>query len=197
MKVEAGSITLWLRQLQTGDPEAAKELWSRLYPQLVNVAAKHFRKNTDPATGPEDVAQIVYHNVCSGLMDGKFAGIENRGELWNLLFVATINRVRRHYRDLSAQKRPRFSSHNLDELPDSILEDLRTPDSEIIMADLLENLLDRLDIEDPSGELRNIATLRLDELSAESIARSLRKRKTIVLQKIRLIRLLWQQSIEQ
>jgi DNA-directed RNA polymerase specialized sigma24 family protein len=196
MESEAGSITLWLRKLKTGDPQAARELWRRLYPQLVDVAARYLRKNPDPATGPEDIAQVAFHNVCQGLIEGKSDHLENRKELWSFLFAATLNRVRRHYRDLNAQKRPAYTGESLEDLDGSILEDLQSPDSEVVMADLIEFLLNRLDVEDPTGDLRRIAVLRLDNLSAEAIAKTLRNRKTVVLQKIRLIQIIWQQYVD-
>jgi hypothetical protein len=196
METEAGSVTLWLRKLKAGDSQAAKELWGRFYPQLVNVAAKHLQKNPDPATGPEDIAQIAFFNVCHGLIEGKFDSLENRRELWSLLFAATLNRVRRHFRDLNAQKRPALSGKPIEDLHGSILEDLQRTESAVIMADLLEFLLNRLDSEDSTGELRRIAVLRLDNLSAEAIAKTLRRRKTIVLQQIKLIRILWQEYLD-
>ena len=52
----------------------------------------------------------------------------------------------------------------------------------------------RLDLEDPSGELRTIATLQLDQHSASDIAKILRRRKTVILQKVRLIRIVWEES---
>jgi predicted transcriptional regulator len=61
------------------------------------------------------------------------------------------------------------------------------------MSDLLNYWLQRLDAEDATGELRLIALLRMEEHTADEIARRLRRRKTVVLQKIQLIRLIWEQ----
>jgi hypothetical protein len=74
------------------------------------------------------------------------------------------------------------------------IEDLASPEAETHMADLLEFLMHRLDLEDPSGELRTIAAMHLDQHSASAIAKILRRRKTVILQKIRLVRILWAES---
>jgi len=73
------------------------------------------------------------------------------------------------------------------------LEDLQTPFAAAQTADLLEYLLSRLDLEDPSYLLRRIALLYLDEHSASSIAKLLHKRKTSVLVSLRLIRSIWEE----
>jgi hypothetical protein len=60
------------------------------------------------------------------------------------------------------------------------------------MADMVQSWLDRLDLEDPSGQLRQIAIWCMEEISGSEISRILKKRKSFVLQQIRLIRLLWE-----
>jgi hypothetical protein len=69
------------------------------------------------------------------------------------------------------------------------------PDAQAEMADLIETLFRRLDQEDPTGELRQIALLKLEEHSASAIAKRLKRRKNHVLQRIRLIRILWEESL--
>jgi hypothetical protein len=61
------------------------------------------------------------------------------------------------------------------------------------MADMVQCWLNRLDLEDPSGELRQIAIWSMEDISGSEIARILKKRKSYVLQQIRLIRLLWEE----
>jgi hypothetical protein len=64
------------------------------------------------------------------------------------------------------------------------------------MSDLLEHLLKLLDKEDPSGELRQIGVLYLEDQSPREIARLLQRRTTTILQKLRLITILWEQCDE-
>jgi hypothetical protein len=61
------------------------------------------------------------------------------------------------------------------------------------MADLVNSWLARLDQEDPTGQLKQIAIWTMDDISGSEIARILKKRKSLILQQIRLIRLLWEE----
>ncbi|MFM8251460.1 MAG: ECF-type sigma factor [Planctomycetota bacterium] len=196
MHDDVGSITQWLLELQRGVPQAADEIWKRVYGKLVRTASRYLQKSPDHAVDGEDVAQSAFRKVCVAVMDGRYPDLENREDLWRLLFVATLNRVRRHYRDLKTQKRSHEATSSLEAVDESLIADLRSPAAEAEMADLIAHLLDRLDQEDPSQRLRKIAILYLDGFSANEIAKSVQRRKTNVLQDLRLIRILWQESEE-
>jgi hypothetical protein len=73
--------------------------------------------------------------------------------------------------------------------------DISGPEVQAEMADLIETLFRRLDQEDPTGELQKIALLQLDEHSATSIARKLKRRKNHVLQRVRWIRILFEEIL--
>lgn len=193
MEPEPGSITQWLLKLKSGESHAAELIWKRYYAKLVLVASEQLVNNPDRAVEGADLVQSSFRNVCLAVLDGKYSELENRVELWNLLFIATMNRVRQHYRGLNTQKRSNIPIMDAGSLAPSDLEDFRSPVAEAQMADLLEFLLDRLDREDPSGALRQIALLHLEEHSASSIAKMLRKRKTSVLVSLRLILSLWEE----
>jgi len=73
--------------------------------------------------------------------------------------------------------------------------DISGPEVQAEMADLIETLFRRLDQEDPTGELRKIALLQLDGHSATSLARKLKRRKNHVLQRVRWIRILFEEIL--
>ncbi len=191
MQHEPGSITRWLNNLRAGQSQAAAPIWRRYQAKLVSLASQQLEANPDRAVDGEDVVQSSFRNVCLAVQNGKYPDIDNREDLWGLLYIATVNRVRQHYRELKAVKRSHISSRQT--LKPSILEDLQSPFAEAQMADLLEYLLSRLDLEDPSHLLRKIALLYLDDHSASSIAKLLQKRKTNILISLRLIRSIWQE----
>jgi DNA-directed RNA polymerase specialized sigma24 family protein len=190
---DPGSITGWLQQLQRGDHESAARIWKRFYPRLVQLASQKMRHSVDHSEDGEDAAHSALHKVLRCITAGKYADLNNRTELWNMLFVATMNRVRSHYRRQQSQKNPVTATEGLDSQTGG-MEDFSSPETETQLADLLEFLMRRLDDEDPSGELRTVAALHLDQHSASDIARILRRRKTVILQKIRLIRIIWVES---
>ena len=191
MQQEPGSITHWLSKLQAGQSEAAEPIWIRYQAKLVSIATQQLAENPDRSVDGEDLVQSSFGNVCLAVQNGKYPDIDNREDLWGLLYIATVNRVREHYRELRALKRSHISSSQ--PIDPSILADLQTPFAEAQTADLLEYLLSRLDLEDPSHLLRQIALLYLDDHSASSIAKRLHKRKTSVLISLRLIRSIWQE----
>lgn len=191
--LEQGSISAWLHLLKCGQTQAATLIWDRYYRKLVMVATRRLGDNPDRSVDGEDIVQSSFKNVFNAMLNGKYPGIDNREDLWGLLLSSTVNRVRQHYRELNAIKRTHIpltrsmSDHVL------LLECLRAPEADIQLADLLEFLLDQLDIEDPSGELRKIAIFYLEDYSASSIARMLKRRKTNILVSLRLIRSLWEE----
>ena len=191
MQQEPGSITHWLSKLQAGQSEAAEPIWIRYQAKLVSIATQQLAENPDRSVDGEDLVQSSFGNVCLAVQNGKYPDIDNREDLWGLLYIATVNRVREHYRELRALKRFHISSSQA--IDPSILAYLQTPFAEAQAADLLEYLLSRLDLEDPSHLLRQIALLYLDDHSASSIAKRLHKRKTSVLISLRLIRSIWQE----
>jgi RNA polymerase sigma factor (sigma-70 family) len=191
MQQEPGSITQWLSKLQTGQSQAAEPIWERYQAKLVAIASKQLEENPDPSVDGEDLVQSAFLNVCLAVRSGKYPDIDNRKDLWGLLYIATVNRIRQHYRQQNALKRSHLSS--VQAIDPAILEELQSPFAQAQAADLLEYLLSRLDLEDPSHALRKIALLYLEEHSASSIAKMLHKRKTSVLISLRLIRSIWQE----
>lgn len=195
MTTEPGSITQWLQRLHSGEADAAKEIWNRYYPRVVRLAALQLIKSDDRSIDEEDVAQSTFRTVYLAVMNGKYPDIEDRRDLWRLLLVSTLNRVRRHYRDRHTFKRSANELVTQDQSRRRLIMEISGPDAQAEMADLIETLFRRLDQEDPTGELRQIALLKLEEHSASAIARRLKRRKNHVLQRIRLIRILWEESL--
>lgn len=193
MSEDAGSVTRWLRQMKSGDSVAAQEIWGRYYSQLVRFAEQRLQENPDCAVDGEDLAHSAFRRCCAALMTGRYAELNDREDLWNLLIVYTLNRVRRHFRDSAAQKRQRGQGEVIELSGELALYDLQQPETATVMSDLLAFWMERLDAEDPTGELREIALMRMDHRTADEIARALQRRKTVVLQKIQLIRLIWEQ----
>jgi hypothetical protein len=169
LEKETGSVSHWLKGLKTGDRSAVDAIWHRYYQRIVQFAIRKLKVNPDRAVDGEDIAQITMHRFCSCVASGRYPNLDDREQLWALLVVFTINRIRKHLRSCSA------------------------PEAPTIMADMVQCWLNRLDLEDPSGELRQIAIWSMEDISGSEIARILKKRKSYVLQQIRLIRLLWEE----
>src|SRR5262245_19225927 len=85
----ARSVTLWLQQLQAGDPAAAQPLWERYFARLVHLARGKLRGARPRAADEEDVALSAFDSFCRGVANNRFPQLNDRNNLWGLLFTLT------------------------------------------------------------------------------------------------------------
>jgi len=188
---DIGSVSYWLKELKTGDSLAVEAIWYRYYQRVVELASRKMKVNPDRAVDGEDIAQLAMHRFCTNATLGCYPNLDDREQLWDLLAVFTLNRIRKHLRACNRLKRSGQHSQVFEFSQLEVLKDLQTPEAPTIMADMVDAWLNRLDQEDPSGQLKQIAIWSMDGISGSDIARILKKRKSFVLHQIRLIRLLW------
>ena len=188
---DIGSVSYWLKELKTGDSLAVEAIWYRYYQRVVELASRKMKVNPDRAVDGEDIAQLAMHRFCTNATLGCYPNLDDREQLWDLLVVFTLNRIRKHLRACNRLKRSGQHSQVFEFSQLEVLQDLQTPEAPTIMADMVDAWLNRLDQEDPSGQLKQIAIWSMDGISGSDIARILKKRKSFVLHQIRLIRLLW------
>lgn len=190
---DIGSVSYWLKELKTGDSLAVEAIWHRYYQRVVELASRKMKVNPDRAVDGEDIAQLAMHRFCTNATLGCYPNLDDREQLWDLLVVFTLNRIRKHLRACNRLKRSGQHSQVFEFSQLEVLQDLQTPEAPTIMADMVDAWLNRLDQEDPSGQLKQIAIWSMDGISGSDIARILKKRKSFVLHQIRLIRLLWEE----
>ena len=190
---DIGSVSNWLRELKAGDDHAVEAIWNRYYRRVVELAIRKMKVNPDRAVDEEDIAQLTMHGFCKNATLGYYPNLDDRAQLWDLLVVFTLNRIRKHLRACNTLKRSGLHSLVFEFKPTEALEELQSPEAPTIMADMVQNWLARLDREDPSGQLKQIAIWTMDDISGSEIARILKKRKSNILQQIQLIRLLWEE----
>jgi len=188
-----GSVTRWIDLLASGDPAAVEFLWRRYFQRMVRLANSRIRRLTGAEADGEDIALSAFHGFYAAARRGDFPDLDDRESLWRVLVTCTLNRSRNLAARNSAQKR----SQPLQKAPlsDSINQSTGQRDvaAELVDAsDELLFLLQLLDHEDSTGELRQIALWKLEGLSNDQIAKQLKRRNSLVGQKLRLIRLLWE-----
>ena len=186
-----GSVTRWIELLASGDPAAVEFLWRRYFQRMVRLANSRLRRLTGAAADGEDIALSAFHGFYAAARRGDFPDLDDRESLWRVLVTCTLNRSRNLAARTSAQKRTQPPLQV--SLSDAQAQQTRGRDvaAEIVDAsDQLVFLLQLLDQEDSTGELRQIALWKLEGLSNEQIAKQLKRRNSLVGQKLRLIRLL-------
>ncbi|MFM8581920.1 MAG: ECF-type sigma factor, partial [Planctomycetaceae bacterium] len=153
----------------------------------------------DQARSAEDVALSTLNALCQAAQAGRIENVRDRHDLWRLLMTCTLNRARNLRTAEFCFKRGggldgatrAFDPLLLSRFPSPE----PTPDEAAELSDQFRYLMDRLDAEDPSHRLRQVALLKLEGYSLVEIARLQNcARKTIVV-RISVIRALWRASL--
>ena len=99
------SVTRWLRELQAGNEEAARQLWRRYFRRLTVLARRRLGPGEGRVVDEEDVALSVFRCLCNGALRGQFDDMANRDELWRLLVTMTNHKAVDAARREKQQKR--------------------------------------------------------------------------------------------
>jgi DNA-directed RNA polymerase specialized sigma24 family protein len=86
-------VTVWLERLKAGDPAAARPLWDGYFARLVGLARARLRSLARAAADEEDVALSAFDSFCRGAAAGRFPRLDDRDDLWQVLFVLTTRKA--------------------------------------------------------------------------------------------------------
>ena len=194
-----GSVTRWIRDLENGSPEAAQRLWDRYSFRLLELARRRLANSTR-VVDEEDVAITVFESICRAAVQGRFANLKNRDELWWLLVVVTkqkaLDQIRRERRKKRGGNRViRESDAGSESAPfrmDDLLGTEPTPEFLVMMDEEHRRLLGLL----RDDQLRTIAVRRIQGYTFDEIASQLDISSRTVIRKLNLIRIRWQHELE-
>jgi RNA polymerase sigma-70 factor (ECF subfamily) len=160
-------VTRW----QAGDEQAAQELFRRYADRLVNLAQNRLSNRLALRVDAEDVVQSVYRSFFTNARAGRYV-LEQSGDLWRLLVVITLNKVRgqavHHYADKRAVEKERplaASCADWHGLPVDTLAREPTPLDAAAFADEVAQIMQQLE----AGP-RQMFELRLQGYTLEEIA---------------------------
>jgi RNA polymerase sigma factor (sigma-70 family) len=193
----APSVTTWLTLLRAGDTQAAQALWERYYADLVRLAHDHLAARVRRTADPEDIALGAFASFCRGVAERRYPRLDDRHDLWRLLFTITVRKAADHARREGRQRHGGgqiINAADLLDLPEADLNHLAgdAPDPALAaeVAEGLQVLLARL----PGDDLRQITQLRLEGHTLPEIAQMLGRSLRGIERKWTLIRRCWLQN---
>lgn len=195
-------VTLWMRQLEEGQSEAAQPLWNHFCQRLMSLAEKRLSPKLRQTYDQEDAAVSAFHSLCRVISDRRQTDLSDRVNLWRLLVTITerkiANRVRDEHRDKRSLHRTISESCLVNSDADGAGFDKvagREPSPEFAaeFGDLCENLLESLD----DDVLRQVAQLTLKNYDPDEIAKKLDVSRRTIERKLLIIRGRWKQKLDE
>jgi DNA-directed RNA polymerase specialized sigma24 family protein len=189
--VPPGSITMRLELFKAGDPEAARFLWEEYFARLVGLARVRLRNSRRAAADEEDVALSAFNSFWEGVEKGKFPRLDDRHDLWQVLFVITDRKARGRVKYEMRRKRRRPSGEN-DPSPEEVAAPEPTPDEVAMVSEECGRLLAKLG---DKYRLREVAVWKMEGYTNEEIAERLGQALSTVERKLGNIREIWQDEV--
>ena len=181
------SVTRWINDFRLGDDCAADLLWNFVKAKLTSLASRKIGKAI--AYDEEDVAIVAFTTLCDGLQTGRYDGVENRQELWQLLATITINRARKLARDEKRIKRGgKFCRLNDNA---ALLNDVESPEPSPELSLLAKDECRRMISLLSRNELKVVAVLKVDGHTNEEIAEIVGCTRRSIQRRLNLIRDIW------
>ncbi len=183
-QIEVVSDHLLLKRLRAGEEDAATKLYLRYAKRLQALASAQTSSELKTRFDPEDVVQSVFRTFFRRVSHGMY-DVPAGEELWQLLLVLALNKIRKLATYHRAKKRD-VRKTQLAERLGPAAPDARSHDetSLLILRLLVTEVLDEL-----TPSQRRIVELRIDGHAADEICqRTNRSKRTVerVLQRFRL-----------
>ena len=191
------AISVWIRELQAGNQDAAQQLWERYFQSLVQLAQKRLPSRMRRHADGEDVALSAFKSFCRGAAAGRYPQLADRADLWRLLVTITAHKAIHAARYAKRLKRGGPDQVTIDEgNSDFALQELigrePTPQFSLQVAEEFDRLLALL--EDPT--LQSVAVSKMEGYTSEEIAKKLNCTVRTVERKLRLIRQAWEEAVD-
>ena len=192
------AVTVWLCQLQAGESAAVRPLWDRYFHRLVGLARNRLRDAPRRAADEEDVALSAFDSFCRAATGGRFPRLDDRDDLWQVLFVITTRKAIGQARHETRDKRGGRSAHAptgtaTDSAPAAVAAVVAKDPPPEEVAEVTEacgRLLGLLG----NGELRSVAIWKMEGYTNAEIADKLGRSVPTVERKLATIRTIWERE---
>jgi DNA-directed RNA polymerase specialized sigma24 family protein len=185
------SVTRLIGMLKQGDRVASQQLWELYFGRLVGLARARLKNTVRGVADEEDVALSALDSFFRRAEKGQFPKLEDRDDLWQLLFVLTVRKAINlvHYQGRASRGGGRLQSlYDLEEFAaDQILGREPTPELAAQMTEECQRLLASLGDE----TLRSVALWKMEGYTNMEIAAKLGCVEQTVERKLRAVRQVW------
>lgn len=99
------SVTKYLDDLKKGDEDAAQRIWERFLDRLIRLADRKLKSSPRKALNEEDVVQQAFTQFFVQVQQGRFAKLDDRDDLWQVLTMLVDRRAKDQIRKQKSEKR--------------------------------------------------------------------------------------------
>jgi DNA-directed RNA polymerase specialized sigma24 family protein len=190
------SVTIWLDRLKAGDAEALDRIWSRYFLQVVRLAKWKLRGLDRGPADEEDVAVAAFQSFYRAIARQNLPQMNNRDDLWRLLFAVTTRKAIDLRRRADAGRRSVANASPKAALADTVLEDLLSREPDPGFATLVKDEFSRLleQLPDDDLQLRQIVVMKLEGHTNAEIGLRCGCSLRTVERRLWLIRQTWEQT---
>lgn len=187
------SVTRWLMQLQRGDESTARWLWEFVHLRLRRLAGRELTSTAALGFDEEDVALSAFDAFCRTVKEGRYHAIDDRDDMWRLLTVITLNKVRRRTRDENRIRRGGGLTRvaNSEQLLQELASAQPEPATICMVQDEFRYLIERLE----RHELKLTLFLKVEGYTSDEVATRLGCTRRTVDRRLALIREIWSEEI--
>ncbi len=162
-----------LARFRAGDEDAALQLYFRYANRLLRLASKETSGDLGSRFDPEDIVQSVFRTFFRRAATGQYEAPEG-DELWKLLLVMALNKLRTRSSYHRARKRDVRKTQSI-EASDSRLDPACQEEAKNVLRLSIEEI-----IEQQPESHRDIIRRRIEGHNVQEIADSLRRSKRTV-----------------
>lgn len=164
-----------LRRIEGGEQDAATQLFYRYSKQLLALAKSKTGNDLAARFDPEDVVQSVFRTFFRRATTGCY-DVPASGELWKLLLVLALNKVRRlavYHRARKRNVRHTVASTDIDGLLSQLMVD--DPQPHYILELVIESVLENMTTSE-----RQIIELRIEAYTITEISKKTGRAKRTI-----------------
>lgn len=191
------SLVICMELLRAGDPAAQQKIWEEFFPQLVNLARRRLLGIRIPQGDEEDVALSVLNSFLGNIAENRYPDLRGSDSLWRLLSWMTHRKAIDWIRFAKRQKRQSLGESAIEPAGEpgmglaGVPSELPPPDLEAMLSEEVRRLMSML-----PGDMRFIASQKLDGFSNHEIAERQGCSLATVERRLKMIREIWSNDVE-